>query len=165
MKNSLVGLLLAVFAVIFLQAQPQQETPKKDKTRKAIPRVSFIRMDLLRVEKKPLPPAPRSIFIAGRSRYPNIDTARLQEEIERIEEAGGIQREHSEEYLDLRYIGFVRSGQRMVALVIFQGEALAVAEGELIAEGITVKKIEVEEIEVVGPDSKSSTFLLEGELP
>jgi hypothetical protein len=165
MRNRILGLFLAVFAVIFLQAHSQQETPKKDKAQKANLRASFIRMDLLRAEKKPLPPAPRSIFIAGRSRYPNIDTARLQEEIERIEEEGGVQREHSPEYLDLRYIGYVRSGKRIIALVIYQGEALAVAVGEMIAEGITVKKIGQEEIEVVGPDSKSSMFLLEGELP
>jgi hypothetical protein len=165
MRNRLLGVFLVVFAVIFLHAQSQQETPKKEKARKTNLRVSFIRMDLLRMEKKPLPPAPRSIFTAGSSRYPSIDTARLQEEIERIEEEGEVRREYSREYLDLRYIGYVRSGKRIVALVIFQGEALAVAEGEMIAEGITVKKIGLEEIEVVGPDSKSSMFLLEGELP
>ena len=122
-------------------------------------------MDLLRAEKKPLPPAPRSIFTAQRSEYPNIDTERLQEEIGRIEQTGGIQREQSGEYLDLRYIGYVRSGKKIVALVIFQGEALAVAEGEMIVEGITVKKIGTEELEVIGPDSKTSMFSLEGERP
>lgn len=165
MRIRLLSLVLMVFAVITLHAQFPQEKPGKDKTQTANSRESYIRMDLLRTEKKPLPPARRSIFTAGKSGYANFDTARLQEEIEKIEGAGGIQREEHSEYLDLRYIGYVRSGTKIIALVIFQGEALAVAEGEMITEGITVKKIGLEEIEVLGPDSKSSMFLLEGELP
>ena len=165
MRNRLLSLLLVVFVVVSLLAQSQKEASETHENRKANPRVSFIRMDLLRAEKKPLPPALRSIFTTGRSEFPNIETERLKEEIARIEESRGTQREEQEEYLDLRYIGYVRSGTKIVALVIFQGEALAVAEGEMIAEGITVKKIGLEEIEVARPDSKSSTFLLEGELP
>lgn len=165
MRNRTLVWLFVVFISHCLLAYPRQEAPEKEKTKQANPRVSFIRMDLLRAEKKPLPPASRSIFAAGRSKFPSMDTARLQEEIEKIEEAGGIQREQSGEYLDVRYIGYVRSGTKIVALVIFQGEALAVAEGEMIAEGITVKTIGLEEIEVIGPDSKPSMFLLEGELP
>ncbi|MFC2163400.1 hypothetical protein ACFLT2_00215 [Acidobacteriota bacterium] len=165
MRSRLMVVLFVVFAAISLQGHLFQETPKKEKKRETNPKVSFIRIDLLRAEKKPLPPAPRSIFTAQRSRYPDIDTARLQEEVERIEGTGGVQREQPEEYLDLRYIGYVRSGTKIVALVIFQGEALAVEEGEMIVEGITVKKIGLEEIEVMGPDSKPSMFSLEGELP
>jgi len=165
MRNRLLVLLLVAVAAISLQAHIRQETPKKEKSGEANPRVSFIRMDLLRAEKKPLPPAPRSIFTAKRSEYPSISSAKLKEEMEKIEEIGGIQREQSGEYLDLRYIGYVRSGTKIVALVIFQGEALAVAEGEMIVEGITMKKIGLEEIEVIGPDSKLSMFSLEGELP
>jgi hypothetical protein len=165
MRNRILVLLFVAFAAISLQAHIRQETPKKEKNGEANPRVSFIRMELLRAEKKPLPPAPRSIFTAKRSGINNFDPEKLQEEIERIEGTGGIQRQQSGEYLDLRYIGYVRSGTKIVALVIFQGEALAVAEGEMIVEGITVKKIGLEEIEVIGPDSKPSMFSLEGELP
>jgi hypothetical protein len=166
MKNRLLVVLFVAGAVISLQAQTKQEMPKKDSTRKTVSKESFIRMDLLRKEKKPLPPAPRSIFTAKRPGYSDMDQVGLQENIERIEEAGGIRREGSEDfYIDLRYMGYVRSGTKIVALVIFQGEALAVAEGEMIAEGITVNKIGLEEIEVIGPDAKTSTFLLEGELP
>ena len=165
MISKLPVLLLVLYATVSLPAHIRQETPKKEKNGEVSPRVSFIRMDLLRSEKKPLPPAPRSIFTAKRFVSPAIGAARLQEEMERIEETGGIQREQSGEYLDLRYIGYVRSGKKIVALVIFQGEALAVAEGEMIVEGITVKKIEMEEIEIIGPDSKTSMFSLEGEQP
>jgi len=165
MRSRLLVFLLAVFAAISLQALALQEKSEKAKNGETNPRTSYIRMDLLRAEKKPLPPAPRSIFTAQRSKHTVVEAERLQEEMERVEGTGDIQREQSREYLDLRYIGYVRSGTKIVALVIFQGEALAVAEGEMIAEGITVKKIGLEEIEVMGPDSKISMFSLEGELP
>lgn len=165
MRNRLLTVLLVIFVTISLQAHICQKEPKKEKDGEVNPRVSFIRMDLLRAEKKPLPPAPRSIFTARRFGVQNIDSTRLQEQIEKVEETGSLQREQSGEYLDLRYIGYVRSGTKIVALVIFQGEALAVAEGEMIADGITVKTIGLEEIEVIGPDSKPSMFSLEGELP
>jgi len=165
MRNNLLALLLVVSTTVFIQGHISQESPKKQKSEKTDVRTSFIRMDLLRAEKKPLPAAPRSIFTAGRTAYPDIDSARLEEDIERIEESSGIQREQPGEFLDLRYIGYVRSGTKIVALVIFQGEALAVVEGEMLAEGITVKSIGLEDIEVLGPDLKSSLFSLEGELP
>jgi len=165
MRNSLLALLLVVSTTAFIQGHISQESPKKKKSEKTNIRASFIRMDLLRAEKKPLPPAARSIFTARRAAYPDIDSPRLEEDIERKEESGGIQREQPGEFLDLRYIGYIRSGTKIVALVIFQGEALAVVEGEMVAEGITVKNIGLEDIEVLGPDLKSSLFSLEGELP
>lgn len=165
MSSKVLGFFLVVFAAISLQAHTLQEKPKMTKNGESDQRASYIRMDLLRTEKKPLPPAPRSIFTAQSSRPVTVDREELQGERESSEGTGDIQREQSGDYLDLRYIGYVRSGTKIVALVIFQGEALAVAEGELIAEGITAKKIGLQEIEVMGPNSKISMFSLEGELP
>ncbi|OGD18504.1 MAG: hypothetical protein A2W03_05135 [Candidatus Aminicenantes bacterium RBG_16_63_16] len=67
--------------------------------------------------------------------------------------------------IDLRFIGFVESQRtrKIIGLVIFQGQALAVDEGEVISEGIRIGKIRREEIEVILPDSSTRTFSLEGE--
>jgi hypothetical protein len=165
MRNRFLGVLLGIFAIIALQAQSFQDTPEKENSREVVSRPSFIRMDLLRTEKKPLPPAHRSIFTAGRSGSPSVDSGRLQEDIAGVVETGGVQKSPPGEYLDLQYIGYVRSGTKIVALIIFQGEALAVVEGELIAERLTVKRIGLEEIEIIGPDSKPHMFFLEGEKP
>jgi hypothetical protein len=66
--------------------------------------------------------------------------------------------------IDLRFIGFVESQRtrKIIGLVIFQGKALAVDEGEVISEGIRIGKIRREEIEVILPDSSTKTFSLEG---
>ena len=67
--------------------------------------------------------------------------------------------------LDLRFIGYVDSPKtrKIIGLVIFQGQARAVVEGEVISEGVRIGKIGREEIEVVLPDASTKTFSLEGE--
>ncbi len=67
--------------------------------------------------------------------------------------------------IDLRYIGFVdsRRTRKIIGLVIFQGQARAVVEGEVISEGVRVGKISREQIEVILPDSSTRAFSLEGE--
>ena len=47
--------------------------------------------------------------------------------------------------------------------MIFQGQARAVVEGEVISEGVRVVKIGREQIEVALPDGSTRTFSLEGE--
>ncbi len=67
--------------------------------------------------------------------------------------------------IDLRFIGYVDSPKtrKIIGLVIFQGQARAVVEGEVISEGVRIGKIGREEIEVVLPDASTRTFSLEGE--
>jgi hypothetical protein len=65
--------------------------------------------------------------------------------------------------VNLRYIGFIVSPRRLVALVNFEGRAIAVVEGEIIGEGIRIGRVTQKEIEVVLPDSSTRTFSLEGE--
>jgi len=126
---------------------------------------SFIRMDLLRRDKKTTPAAQRNIFAPGKARFSESPDEFFG--VREVLEEGNSRQDAGQSFsaVDLRYIGYVRSGKKMVALVIFQGEAFAVAEGEEIEAGVTVIKILPEEIEVTGLDSKSSRFPLEGELP
>ncbi len=67
--------------------------------------------------------------------------------------------------IDLRYIGFVDSLKtgKIIGLVIFQGQAQAVVEGDVISEGVRIGKIGRQEIQVILPDSTTRTFSLEGE--
>jgi hypothetical protein len=63
----------------------------------------------------------------------------------------------------LRYIGYVKSVQKITALILFEGEALAVDVGEEIAEGVSISKITLEDITVIGPSQEPWKFPLEGE--
>lgn len=129
---------------------------------------SFIRMDLLSSEKKPMPPPERNIFTVGSASVAGeLSPKALEERMEEIRNSQNTpsQGENSMSSLNLRYLGYVLSGRKIVGLIVFEGEALAVVEGDLITDGFTVGRISPEEIEVLGPDSKPVMFSIEGEFP
>lgn len=65
--------------------------------------------------------------------------------------------------INLRYIGFIRSSRKVIGLIILEGQVMAVAEGEVVSEGIRIGKVTAQEIEVIMPDSTTRKFPLEGE--
>jgi hypothetical protein len=67
--------------------------------------------------------------------------------------------------LNLVYVGSVRSGQKIVALVMTDGQTMPVAEGEEITPGYKVLRITDTEIEVEGPNSIRKTFTRQGDRP
>ena len=64
--------------------------------------------------------------------------------------------------LNIRYIGYIVSDEKIVALIIFDGNALAVEKGEMINKKVKVGEITPEEIEFMGPDSEKRKYSLEG---
>jgi hypothetical protein len=65
--------------------------------------------------------------------------------------------------INLSYKGFVRAGDRFVALVMYEGMSMAVLQGDFIAEGVEIGTINVEEIEVIAASSPPQKFPIEGE--
>ncbi len=68
--------------------------------------------------------------------------------------------------INLRYIGFIeytKSSQKITALIILEGQPMAVVEGEVVFEGMRIGKISPQELEVIMPDSTTRKFSLEGE--
>lgn len=65
--------------------------------------------------------------------------------------------------LELAYLGFVRSGERLTAVVIFQGQTLTVALDEEIAPGFKVTRLTPDEIEIAGPGASKKVFFRQGE--
>ena len=63
----------------------------------------------------------------------------------------------------LHYVGFVRAQGRFLALVLIDGQAEALAEGDMAGTVGKVVKITAVEIEIQGADGKSLKFALEGE--
>lgn len=129
---------------------------------------SFIRMDLLSAEKRPMPRSVRNIFTVGRSSaVENISPEAIEEKRQEMRNSQNprSQEENSVLTLNLRYLGYVFSRQKIVGLIVFEGEALAVVQGESLTEDFTVGRISPEEIEILGPDSKPMMFAIEGEFP
>jgi len=63
----------------------------------------------------------------------------------------------------LRYIGYIGSQARAVALVLLQDEAQALAVGDSPRAGWTILTITPRELEFVGPDDISRRVSIEGE--
>lgn len=158
--------VLVVFCASLLFAQVQEKSQKTESAKGSAG--SFIRMDLLSMEKKPMPPPKRNIFTMGRaSAEEELNPEALEARMEEIRNSQSTQTQGEEmsSSLNLRYLGYVLSGRKIVGLIVFEGEALAVVEGDLITDGYTVGRINPEEIEVFGPDSKPEMFSIEGEFP
>lgn len=67
--------------------------------------------------------------------------------------------------LNLSYIGSIKSGGRIIALVLRNGQTVSVGEGDDIAPGYKVVRVTAEEIVVEGPNSERKTFPLQGDRP
>ncbi|MDW7761785.1 MAG: hypothetical protein SCM96_14260 [Acidobacteriota bacterium] len=64
----------------------------------------------------------------------------------------------------LTYTGYVSSGSFYIALIVYQGQPMAVAEGEEIGPGIRIVRITPDKLEIAEPDSEVKAFPIEGDL-
>jgi len=65
----------------------------------------------------------------------------------------------------VRYVGYIKYAtvDKPVAIVLINGEAWAVSEGEPIGNGWTAVRITEKEIELQNPEGKNQVFLYQGE--
>ncbi len=160
---------LFTIGFLFSQASRQAENAISSETGKS----GLIRMDLLRLSQGESRPFRRNIFAPGPAygapSPPGVPVSQFsseRQESQDVQQQGEAVRTEVVTpafNVNLRYVGFIVSARRLVALIILEGQALAVAEGEVVSEGIRIGKISVDEIEVVLPDSSTRKFPLEGE--
>ncbi len=165
-KNLWISVFTIVCCASFVFTSDQKKTPKPKSIVDSAD--SFIRMDLLTEEKKPMSPPMRNIFTQKSAAvFEDLGSEEIEEESDEAMSTtdSPAQIENTISSLNLRYLGYVLSGRKVVGLIVFRGEALAVVEGDLIAEGFTVGRISPDDIEVLGPDSEPMMFSLEGEFP
>lgn len=124
---------------------------------------SLIRKELLFTEKKELKPPRRNIF-SPRSSGIREEAPEALRTSRGLQETGDdFEDDASLPSFNLRYIGYIDSGQRIIALVIFEGQAMVVEEDERISEQLQVGKITTKEIEIIGPGAERRKYSLEGE--
>ncbi|MFZ2053204.1 MAG: hypothetical protein WAU81_03305 [Candidatus Aminicenantales bacterium] len=165
---------LAVAAVLVLAvgscpAQTRNRPPAKPSPPEE--RNSLLRMDLLQLRQGGMAPAQRNIFAPqARTSRPMGILPQGDQQAAPDDQAADMSVLSAREAavppvmsVDLRYIGFIESSRLMIALVVFEGRAVAVVEGEVVSEGIRIGKITREQVEVILPDSSARAFPLEGE--
>jgi len=124
---------------------------------------SLVRKDLLKI-KKDVPSRPRrNIFSPRGMEVSDEDVASLLSPRD-FQEQETVDEEETPFYeVSLRYIGYIDTGERIVALIIFEGEAVAVEENEMISEQFKVGKVTRETLAIIGPGGEKREFPLEGE--
>lgn len=159
MKTKVLFFVILVFVVVSLATTGLADKKQEEKDLQG---KSLILKGLLQTKNEDLPPPRRNIFSpASVSSTPVLLPSVFKQGEEGPE--GELTGAFFRTSIKLRYIGYVDSDQKTIALVIFEGQAMAVAEGEMIREGIKVEKITPSEVEIIGPDSEKRKFPLEGE--
>jgi hypothetical protein len=67
--------------------------------------------------------------------------------------------------LNISYIGSIKSGGQIIALVLRNGQTVSVGRGDEIAPGYKVVEVTAEAIVVQGPNSEKKTFQRQGDRP
>jgi hypothetical protein len=129
---------------------------------------SLIRMDLLKAQREEIGAPKRNIFSPqSSSRNVPVPTSGTPQGSLGVEEQGQTQGDEAQTppvlNINLRYIGFIKSPRKMIGLIILEGQVMAVAEGEVVSEGIKIGKISSQDIDIIMPDSTTRKFSLEGE--
>ena len=169
MLKPLAAVAVLVLAVGSCAAQTRTRPPAKPSPPEE--RNSLLRMDLLQLPQEGMTPPQRNIFAPG------ARTSRPADIVPQGGQPGTLDNQAVDTSVlsageaatppvmtvDIRYIGFIKSSQRMIALVVYEGRAVAVVEGEVVSEGVRIGKITREQVEIVLPDSSTRAFSLEGE--
>jgi len=177
------SLVLAVFMTVFglgligKKGLPQNLQPKikSEIKKKAVVEQNsrIIHLDLLTQKRRKFQPPLRNIFLPQLKGIKKLRDAMLAMEKEGAgsealpgsspEKTGQVQDNASNIFL--QYIGFIKSPERIVALVVYQGQPWVVRVGDVLVDGSEVSAISEEEIEITGPDKKKKTFRLIEEKP
>jgi Tfp pilus assembly protein PilP len=65
----------------------------------------------------------------------------------------------------VKYIGYVKSGKKVVALILIGSETYAVESGDVLEVGMTIGKITPDDMEIFNQGSEPIRINLEGERP
>lgn len=149
-KKRAAALILIACAARLLSSP--QEKPKKPA---AVETKPLILMGLLAADQgEPAPPL-RDIFRPKFTAAPAVRPA-ASPQAKRDEAPPAVTQPTFT--LELTYIGSIRSGGRIVALVQRGGQTVPVAEGEEVVPGYRVVRITADQIEIEGPNAERKTF-------
>ncbi|MFW6128962.1 MAG: hypothetical protein ACOC6P_01795 [Candidatus Aminicenantaceae bacterium] len=124
---------------------------------------SLVRKELLYEKKKGIEKTVRNIFIPYRLWKENVEEEQIRNRPAAEKKREEVESKKSDPSFGLEYIGYIESGERIVAIIFLEGKAFAVKKGEMLAENIEITSITREEIEIKGPDEEKKKFSRQGE--
>lgn len=161
-----VPFLFFLFVGFLHPGLTQQNENQKSEEQK-----SLVMKELLKPRKKSLPPPKRNIFTRKRE---NFNAGELSPRGNFSSPGQISQKENSPEekkaaeeeaQVNVKYIGYVRSGTKVVALIILEGQTYAVESGDVLEMGVTIGEITPDDLEVLERGTQPKRVKLEGERP
>lgn len=163
---ALISTILFVILHVWAAARQEAQEPGSQKT---VGQTSLVRKDLLEPSKRQLSPPLRNIFTRQRiipsGERPGFFGTEGEASPGGTSVRPGSENENTEISINVKYIGYVNSEERVIALIILDGETYAVESGDLLEGGIHIGEITPDDVEIIGPDSGSNKVKLEGERP
>ncbi len=168
-----VMVFLFVSGLLFSGIFPQDE---KEEVQEKIERKSLIKKDLLRLPERTLSPPKRNIFTRARAQMaadafgqneesPLPGERRIPGQPGQMDQPEQVESLNNEIRFDVKYIGYVKSGSRVVALIIFENEVYAVEAGDVIGVGLTIGDVTPDDMEIRAGGAEPQRIILEGEKP
>jgi hypothetical protein len=151
----------ALYSDVSLQNEKEKRQEKKERT-------SLVRKDLLQPTKEPLSPIKRNIFTRGRMAPVEGGDNSILEDFRRPGQKQSPDSQPAEEErvrIDVKYIGYVQSGEKVVALIILEGNTYAVESGDVLEMGVSIGEITPDDMEIIDRGSEAIRINLEGEKP
>jgi hypothetical protein len=159
----ILSLLFFVPSFISPKALQQEQGQKKQE------RKSLVLKELLTPPQKTLLPPKRNIFTRQRA---NTSPGEFLSEGNTVLSGQASIRQNSPEQkmaageaarANAQYIGYVQSGDRVVALIILEGQTYAVESGDVLEGGVTIGEITPDDLEIMDRDGQSERIRIEGE--
>ncbi len=149
---------------LMLPLAPAPRPAPREKTPAAKPSAPLVRKDLLVFAADDVSPPRRDIFHPRSSGLP-VAPSPGPAKAAAPKRKGASVPEAQAFVLDLVYVGSVRAGGTITALITRNGQTTPVAVGDEIIPGYRVLRITADEIEVEGPNSERKTFTRQGDRP
>lgn len=124
---------------------------------------SLIKKELLERKKRELEPPRRNIFsLRSRTeRNPVVPPVRSKQRSQK--DVRDSNEKPTRKLLDIEYIGHITSGEKIVALIILEGDVLTVEKGDFIGDGVRIGEVTTLAVEIIGPDLEKRKVYLRGE--
>lgn len=163
MKNKNFFLAFLFLSLIFMGEGSGQEEKTINPERKKVENLPLVRIDLLKGKEEKLERPARNIFSSQKSSFETSHPAEEESMTPPPAQKENAPSTPSPSFIRLRYVGCVFSGEKIVGLVIFEGETLAVEKGDSLTQKFQVQEITPQKIVVQGSDSQKRSYPLEGE--
>lgn len=163
MKTKYFILAFLFLSLSFMGEGTEQEEKSVDREGKKMEKPPLVRIDLLDWKEEKLKPPARNIFSSSLSSFEPSHPVEKESMTHPPAQEENAPSTPSPSFIRLRYVGCVFSGEKIVGLVIFEGETLAVEKGDSLTSKFQVKEITPQKIVVQGSDSHKKSYPLEGE--